>query len=47
MVPENPTIAGLGAKLMDAGQALAAIKPGSRIYVGTGCAAPRGLTSNS
>lgn len=42
-VPENPTIAGLGAKLMEARHALAAIKPGSRIYLGTGCAAPRGL----
>jgi acyl-CoA hydrolase len=36
-------MAGLGAKLLDARRALAAIKPGSRIYLGTGCAAPRGL----
>ena len=40
---EHATIAGLGAKLVDAQQALAVIKPGSRIYLGTGCAAPRGL----
>jgi acyl-CoA hydrolase/RimJ/RimL family protein N-acetyltransferase len=39
----NPAIAGLGARLMDAKQALAAIKPGNRIYLGTGCAAPRSL----
>ncbi|WP_162918355.1 GNAT family N-acetyltransferase [Taklimakanibacter deserti] len=42
-VSENPTLASLGAKLVDAKQALAAIKPGNRIYLGTGCAAPRGL----
>jgi acyl-CoA hydrolase/GNAT superfamily N-acetyltransferase len=40
--PGNPT-ASLGPKLVDAQQALAAIKPGNRIYLGTGCAAPRGL----
>lgn len=40
---ENPAMTGLGAKLVDAKQALAAIRPGSRIYLGTGCAAPRGL----
>lgn len=39
----DPGIAGLGAKLVDAKQALAAIRPGSRIYLGTGCAAPRSL----
>jgi acyl-CoA hydrolase/GNAT superfamily N-acetyltransferase len=30
-------------KLVGAEQALAGIRPGSRIYLGTGCAAPRGL----
>jgi len=30
-------------KLVSVDQALAGIKPGSRIYLGTGCAAPRGL----
>ena len=34
---------GLGPKLVGAEQALAAIPPGSRIYLGTGCAAPRHL----
>ena len=29
------------AKLVSLKQALAAIRPGSRIYLGTGCAAPR------
>lgn len=33
----------LGDKLMSAERALAAITPGSRIFVGTGCAAPRML----
>ena len=33
----------LGRKLVSAERALAAIRAGSRIYVGTGCAAPRGL----
>jgi acyl-CoA hydrolase len=32
-----------GGKLMGAEEALAGIKPGSRIYVGTGCAAPSTL----
>jgi acyl-CoA hydrolase len=36
-------IADVSGKLVDARQALAAIRPGSRIYIGTGCAAPRGL----
>ncbi|WP_119389347.1 GNAT family N-acetyltransferase [Taklimakanibacter lacteus] len=40
---DNPIFAGLAAKLVDARQALAGIKPGSRIYLGTGCAAPRSL----
>ena len=35
----------LGPKLVRAEQALAAIPPGSRIYLGTGCAAPRHLLS--
>jgi acyl-CoA hydrolase len=33
----------LGPKLVRAEQALTAIPPGSRIYLGTGCAAPRHL----
>src|SRR5215469_16377637 len=33
----------LRLKLVSADQALAAIEPGSRIYLGTGCAAPRAL----
>ena len=33
----------LGPKLVGAEQALTAIPPGSRIYLGTGCAAPRHL----
>src|SRR5207302_6227299 len=33
----------LGPKLVPAEQALTAIPPGSRIYLGTGCAAPRHL----
>src|SRR5262245_2711531 len=33
----------LGPKLVRAEQALAAISPGSRVYLGTGCAAPRHL----
>ena len=40
---ENPILPDLGAKLVDARQALAAVKPGNRIYLGTGCAAPRSL----
>ena len=32
-----------GSKLMSAERALAAIKPGSRVYLGTGCAAPQRL----
>ncbi|MGE3873457.1 MAG: GNAT family N-acetyltransferase [Parvibaculaceae bacterium] len=40
---QHSTIAGLGAKLLEPGKALQAIKPGSRIYLGTGCAAPRCL----
>jgi acyl-CoA hydrolase len=35
----------LGPKLVSAEQALAAIQPGERIYLGTGCAAPRSLLS--
>src|SRR5262244_4463722 len=33
----------LGPKLVSAERALAAIRAGSRIYIGTGCAAPRTL----
>src|SRR5262245_6756132 len=33
----------LGPKLVRTEQALAAISPGSRVYLGTGCAAPRHL----
>ena len=33
----------LGSKLVSLEQALATIRPGSRIYLGTGCAAPRSL----
>jgi acyl-CoA hydrolase len=33
----------LGSKLVRLEQALALIRPGSRIYLGTGCAAPRNL----
>jgi acyl-CoA hydrolase len=40
---KDSRIADLGAKLLDAKQALAMIRPGSRIYLGTGCAAPRKL----
>src|SRR5438128_1935278 len=36
-------ISDLGPKLVRAEQALTAIPPGSRIYLGTGCAAPRKL----
>jgi acyl-CoA hydrolase/GNAT superfamily N-acetyltransferase len=32
-----------GSKLVSAERALAAVRPGSRIFLGTGCAAPRGL----
>ena len=35
--------AGLGSKFVSAEQALAAIRPGSRVFLGTGCAAPRTL----
>src|SRR5918997_2599699 len=35
--------AGVSSKFMSAEQALAAIRPGSRIFLGTGCAAPQGL----
>jgi acyl-CoA hydrolase/RimJ/RimL family protein N-acetyltransferase len=34
---------GVGAKFMSAEQALSRIQPGSRVYLGTGCAAPRHL----
>jgi GNAT superfamily N-acetyltransferase len=33
----------VGSKLVSAEQALAVIRPGSRIFLGTGCAAPRKL----
>ncbi len=42
-VSETPTKTDLGAKRVDAQKALAAIRPGSRVYLGTGCAAPRHL----
>ena len=35
--------AGLGTKLTSAERALAAIRQGSRVFLGTGCAAPPGL----
>ena len=35
----------LGPKLVSAERALAAIRAGNRIYIGTGCAAPRTLLS--
>src|SRR4051794_41108483 len=34
---------GVGSKLRSAEQAVAAIRPGSRVFLGTGCAAPRSL----
>jgi acyl-CoA hydrolase/RimJ/RimL family protein N-acetyltransferase len=37
--------ADVGSKLMSAEQALVAIRPGSRVFLGTGCAAPRGLVA--
>src|SRR5262249_32741921 len=40
-VQSNPT--DLGPRLVSAERALTAIRAGSRIYVGTGCAAPRTL----
>jgi acyl-CoA hydrolase/RimJ/RimL family protein N-acetyltransferase len=40
-VRSNPV--DLGSRLVSAERALAAIRPGSRIYIGTGCAAPRTL----
>lgn len=39
-IGEGPGIADFGAKLVDAEKALSGIRPGSRIYIGTGCAAP-------
>ncbi len=36
-------MAGVEAKYVDAKQALSEIRPGSRIYIGTGCASPRHL----
>ena len=36
-------VADLGPKLVSAERALGAIQAGSRVYIGTGCAAPRGL----
>src|SRR5437660_12350819 len=39
----NQGAADVGSKLVSAEQALAAIRPGSRIFLGTGCAAPRKL----
>ncbi len=42
-VSESPPKADLEAKRVNPQKALAAIRPGSRIYLGTGCAAPRHL----
>jgi len=41
--PADPNVLDLGPKFVSAERALAAIRAGTRIYVGTGCAAPRGL----
>ena len=41
--PARPQALDLGRKLVSAERALAAIRAGSRIYIGTGCAAPRSL----
>ena len=41
--PAGPNVLDLGPKFVSAERALAAIRAGTRIYVGTGCAAPRGL----
>ena len=41
--PTGPKVLDLGPKFVSAERALAAIRAGSRIYVGTGCAAPRNL----
>lgn len=42
-VSETSAKVDFGVKLVDAQRALAAIRPGSRVYLGTGCAAPRHL----
>ena len=39
----SPEAANVASKFVSAERALAAIKPGSRIFLGTGCAAPRTL----
>ncbi len=39
----GPTAVDIGPRLVSTEQALATIPDGSRIYIGTGCAAPRGL----
>ena len=39
----NHGAASVGSKFVSAERALAAVRPGSRIFLGTGCAAPRGL----
>src|SRR5918998_4420194 len=36
-------VASAGSKFVSAEQALAAVRPGSRVFLATGCAAPRGL----
>jgi acyl-CoA hydrolase/RimJ/RimL family protein N-acetyltransferase len=41
----GPKPSDLGAKLISAERALASIRPGSRIYIGTGCAAPHSLVA--
>jgi acyl-CoA hydrolase/RimJ/RimL family protein N-acetyltransferase len=43
MTLSSPHLAAAGAKTMSAGQALAAVKPGARVFLGTGCAAPQSL----
>jgi acyl-CoA hydrolase/GNAT superfamily N-acetyltransferase len=39
----NPSTLDVGARLVRLEQALASIRPGNRVYLGTGCAAPRSL----
>ena len=42
-VDRPPGMVSLESKFVDAKQALSLIRPGSRIYIGTGCASPRHL----
>src|SRR6266404_5202705 len=46
-IVSTQAISDLGPKLVRAEQALTAISPGSRIYLGTGCAAPRKLARHA